>query len=58
MVIDHEKVHLREKHFIDLFMIELLSAFHWYNPATYMLNKATRLNLEYQVDAKVVENRI
>ncbi|WP_339717741.1 M56 family metallopeptidase [Cyclobacterium amurskyense] len=55
MVIDHEKVHLREKHFIDLFMIELLSAFQWYNPATYLLNKAIRLNLEYQVDAKVVE---
>lgn len=55
MVIDHEKVHLKEKHFIDLFMIELLSAFQWFNPATHILNKAIRLNLEYQVDAKVVQ---
>ena len=55
MVIDHEKVHLREKHFIDLFIIEFLSVFQWFNPFTKILNKAIRLNLEYRADDLVVK---
>jgi len=55
MVIDHEKVHLREKHFIDLFTIEFLSVFQWFNPFARILNKAIRLNLEYRADDMVVQ---
>jgi|GEM_PF-1703510 len=56
MVIDHEKVHLREKHFIDLFTIEFLSVFQWFNPFARILNKAIRLNLEYRADDMVVQH--
>ncbi|WP_339924307.1 M56 family metallopeptidase [uncultured Cyclobacterium sp.] len=56
MVVDHEKVHLNEKHFIDLFLIEFLSAFQWFNPVVYVLNRAIRLNLEYRVDDMVTQN--
>lgn len=55
MVVDHEKVHLNEKHFIDLFLIEFLSAFQWFNPVVYVLNRAIRLNLEYRVDDMVIQ---
>ena len=55
MVVDHEKVHLNEKHFIDLFLIEFLSAFQWFNPVVYVLNRAIRLNLEYRVDDVVTQ---
>lgn len=55
MVVDHEKVHLNEKHFIDLFLIEFLSAFQWFNPVVYVLNRAIRLNLEYRVDDMVTQ---
>ncbi|EPR70180.1 M56 family metallopeptidase [Cyclobacterium qasimii] len=56
MVIDHEKVHLKEKHFIDLFTIEFLSSFQWFNPFAIVLNKAIRLNLEYRADDMVVQH--
>ncbi|WP_339901376.1 M56 family metallopeptidase [uncultured Cyclobacterium sp.] len=55
MVVDHEKVHLNEKHYIDLFLIEFLSAFQWFNPVVYVLNRAIRLNLEYRVDDMVIQ---
>jgi beta-lactamase regulating signal transducer with metallopeptidase domain len=54
-VINHEKVHLRERHFIDLLIIEFLSIFQWFNPFTKVLNKAIRINLEYRADDVVVK---
>ena len=54
-MIDHEKVHLKEKHFIDLFIIEFLSVFQWFNPFAIILNKTIRLNLEFRADDMVVQ---
>ncbi|WP_413513103.1 M56 family metallopeptidase [Myroides odoratus] len=55
MIIQHEKVHVQEKHTLDLVLIHFLRCIFWFNPFLVLLEKYIRLNLEYIVDQKVIE---
>lgn len=52
----HEKSHLKQKHSIDLMMVEIVKAFTWFNPAVYFYKKAILMNHEFLADESVLKN--
>jgi TonB family protein len=54
MILKHEMVHIREKHWLDNLTSELLCAVQWFNPFAWMMKGALKRNLEFQADNKVV----
>ena len=53
-ILTHEKVHIQERHWIDLFIIELLTVFFWFNPFIWFFERAIKQNHEYLADEGVL----
>lgn len=53
-VIDHEITHAREKHSLDVLLIELCRAVFWFNPLFYYISHAVKLNHEFIADRSVL----
>ncbi|WP_439481033.1 TonB family protein, partial [Cyclobacterium plantarum] len=53
MILEHELVHIREKHHLDLILMEFLTVICWFNPIVYLVKKAMVLNHEYLADQTV-----
>jgi beta-lactamase regulating signal transducer with metallopeptidase domain len=53
-IIAHEKVHIREYHWCDLIMIELLTVIFWFNPFIWFYEHSMRQNHEYLADKGVI----
>ena len=52
-ILDHELVHVKEKHSLDLFLFEILRIVLWFNPLVYLFQKQLRVLHEYIADTKV-----
>lgn len=52
----HEKSHLDQKHSWDLFLVEIIKALTWFNPAIYFYKKAIITNHEFLADETVLKN--
>jgi len=55
-IMDHESVHVRQWHSLDILAGELKRIFCWFNPAAWLLLRAIRENLEFIADCKVLQN--
>lgn len=53
-ILIHEHTHIREKHFIDLLLIQPVIILNWFNPFVWLIRKEMRLNHEYLADRSVV----
>jgi hypothetical protein len=53
-IIVHEEVHIRECHWIDLLVAELLGVVFWFNPFVWLFGRSIRQNHEYLADAGVL----
>ncbi|MDH6251488.1 bla regulator protein BlaR1 [Chryseobacterium sp. H1D6B] len=51
----HEKNHIENKHSWDLILIEILTAFNWFNPSLYFYKKALVDNHEFSADEYVLK---
>ncbi len=49
-IIRHELVHIRQKHSLDIILIELVKAFNWFNPLVYFLQNSLKAVHEYIAD--------
>ncbi len=56
-VMDHEMVHIKEKHSYDIMLIELLKVFFWFNPFMYLYKLLLEESHEYLADRKVASKR-
>lgn len=54
LILEHELAHVRQWHSLDLLLMELWTALHWYNPLAYRLREQLRVTHEYIADAAVV----
>ena len=54
VVLTHELWHIRHKHYIDVFMQEILSSLFWFNPVQWLLRKDLRSVHEFQADRSVL----
>ena len=54
MILQHETVHVREQHWIDNLLSEIICAIQWFNPFAWLMKKSIKTNLEFQADEKAV----
>lgn len=55
MILQHELVHVRQHHTLDVLLMECWIALHWYNPLIYRMRTHLRATHEFIADAAVVE---
>ncbi len=56
-IIAHEKVHIQQKHSLDLLYFELLRIVFWFNPLVYMFQNRISTLHEYIADAKITRRK-
>ncbi len=54
-ILEHEKTHIRQRHSCDLLIIQLLTAFLWFNPVVWWLNKSLKTTHEYIADRNMIK---
>ncbi len=57
-VIRHERNHLIKNHYIDIIIIEFITAFQWFNPVIHLLNRELRAIHEFQADQGCISSGI
>ncbi|MCU4154466.1 carboxypeptidase-like regulatory domain-containing protein [Carboxylicivirga sp. A043] len=55
-IINHERVHLNQQHWIDVIMSELFIVFQWFNPFAWYYARVVKQNLEFLADQGVLES--
>ena len=53
-ILAHEKVHIRENHWFDLLITELLTVIFWFNPFIWFFEHSIKQNHEYLADRGVL----
>ena len=53
-ILAHEKAHIRYGHSLELLLVDVLSAFQWFNPAIWMLRADLQELHEYEADDAVL----
>lgn len=54
-VFEHEKIHIRQLHSLDIHLTGLLCIFNWFNPLIWIYQKTILQNHEYIADQQVVK---
>jgi beta-lactamase regulating signal transducer with metallopeptidase domain len=54
----HEKIHIEQKHTIDLLLAEILLIFQWFNPFAWQWRKALETNLEFLTDDQMLQQDV
>jgi len=57
-VLLHEETHARQKHSIDILIIEALQVIFWFNPLIYLTKNSIKLNHEFLADKAVLQKGI
>ncbi len=50
-VLEHEKIHVRKMHSLDLIIYEIIHAFNWFNPVYFLIKKDLKRVHEFEVDS-------
>ncbi|HEV8283454.1 MAG TPA: M56 family metallopeptidase [Chitinophagaceae bacterium] len=51
----HEKIHIRQKHTIDILIAELVLIFQWFNPFAWVYRREIESNLEFLTDDQLMQ---
>jgi BlaR1 peptidase M56 len=54
-IIQHEKIHIQQRHSLDILFAELVLIFQWFNPFAWLYRKEVESNLEFLTDDQLVE---
>jgi TonB family protein len=54
-IVHHEQEHIRQKHWIDLLLFELICTLQWFNPAVWLYGRFIRQNHEYLADESALK---
>ncbi|AXG69672.1 BlaR1 peptidase M56 [Kordia sp. SMS9] len=54
----HELAHVKQKHTLDIILIELIQVVFWFNPVLMYYKKAIQLNHEFLADEAVLQSNI
>ena len=55
MIVNHEMVHVREKHTLDILFTETLFLLQWFNPFAWLIRDSVRSNLEFLTDDQITK---
>ena len=53
----HEQAHVKQRHTLDILLVQLLQVFFWFNPLWFWFNKSIRLNHEFLADQTVLKKQ-
>ena len=56
LILEHEKAHVRHRHWIDLLLLEIAGAVLWFNPIMIFYKKSIKIQHEYEADYHVIRN--
>jgi len=51
----HEKIHIEQKHTLDLMLAEVVLIFQWFNPFAWQWRKVLEINLEFLTDDQMLQ---
>ncbi len=54
-VLLHEKIHIEQKHTLDLLLAEIVLVFQWFNPFAWQWRKELESNLEFVTDYQMLQ---
>ncbi|GAA4016395.1 hypothetical protein GCM10022408_32310 [Hymenobacter fastidiosus] len=54
-IVEHEQVHVRQWHTLDVLLAQVQQAFYWFNPGAWLLRRAILENLEFITDRAVLQ---
>ena len=57
-IIIHEHTHVKERHSLDVMLIEVLLLFSWWNPFVWFFKREMAMNLEYLADKGVLREGV
>ncbi|WP_299214397.1 M23/M56 family metallopeptidase [uncultured Aquimarina sp.] len=57
-ILEHEKVHIKLGHTIDLIVTEIYLVVFWFNPFSYLFRKSIKSIHEYQADQSIINSQI
>lgn len=57
-MLQHEIVHVKQRHTADLMVAEIVCIINWFNPFAWLLRHALRQNLEFLADNEVLQNGV
>ena len=57
-IMAHERGHIRQRHSLDVLLVDTLTVLQWFNPAMWMLRQDLRAIHEYEADAAVLSQGI
>lgn len=55
-VLSHERIHLKQRHSLDLVFLQIIGAFLWFNPLIWRLIESLKITHEYIVDKKMINS--
>jgi len=55
-IVNHELEHIRQQHWIDLLLFEILRTMQWFNPVSWLYGHLIRQNHEYQADEHALQH--
>ena len=58
MIIEHEKAHIKQFHWLDLIITEIASVLLWFNPFVVLYKSSLKLQHEYLADSSVIKNNV
>lgn len=53
-ILAHERVHIRQKHTVDIVLAELFIILNWFNPFVWLIRRSIRQNLEFIADSQML----
>lgn len=53
-IVEHERIHVGQRHTIDILLAEVLVVVQWWNPFAWLYRRAIENNLEYLTDAEML----
>jgi hypothetical protein len=57
-LLTHEFAHIKQKHSIDILVLELVQIIYWFNPLIFFYKRSVRLNHEYLADSFVLNSNV
>ncbi|MDF0716906.1 M56 family metallopeptidase [Muricauda sp. 334s03] len=54
-VLLHEETHAKQRHSLDILLIELVQVIFWFNPLIYLFKSSIKLNHEFLADKAVIQ---
>lgn len=54
-VLQHEKIHIQQRHSLDILLAEVVLIFQWFNPFAWQYRKEIENNLEFLTDNQLVQ---